>query len=408
MKDDFISRAFIISFTRFIALSLPLCDMIMLGHQGNEYVKNFSVAAQLNQIFVILSIMLSIGINIVIGKANHKKRQRYIQGVIRYSIYLSIYLFIIGLITSFILHDNSQALKTYLILNVSILPLCISIGFSNILETIKLEKKVFLITLYSAIANFILNYIFIKCVNDSSMAVSASTCFVRLLILLPLCFLFLKQKIKLKPRKFNGLNYNIFILGRSGAITSLCFTGGLSFLVMYIANNMITKNSAFFGLTLNFMNTISVIFIGMTISLTISLTQNNEKNKTITVNYLKKGMLYIASFSFLFYLITPLLPYIYLGHTDQVLARYFALSVGVIAFDGIAQTFIATLRVYGMSQLPPLFRLSLILIGIPLSFILSIDNDPVANIIKCMMLGNMLASLFCGLYFIRSRSYTGS
>ncbi|WP_319929957.1 MATE family efflux transporter [Xenorhabdus santafensis] len=401
MKNDFISRALIISSTRFIALSLPFCDMIMLGHQGNEYVKNFSVAAQLSQIFVILSIMLSIGINIVIGRTSYQDREKYIQGTFRYSIYLAISLFIFSLLTAPILHYNMDILKTYLILSISIFPLCISICFSNILETIKLEKKVLIITLYSSIGNLFLNYVLIEWMDNSSIAVSTSTCFVRLLILFPLFHLFLKEKIKLSPRNVKGLNKELLVLGRTNAITSLCFTGGLSLLVIYISSNMETEFSAFFGLTLNFMNTISVIFVGMTISLTISLSKENNNARLVTAGYLKHAFIYILVFSFLFYCITPLLSYAYLGYKNQLLIKYFMLSIGVIAFDGIAQVFIATLRIYGISQIPPLFRLSLIFIGIPLSFIFSIDSDPIANIIKFMMIGNILASIFCILYFVR-------
>ncbi|MDC9580267.1 MATE family efflux transporter [Xenorhabdus sp. PR6a] len=405
MKTDFISRALIISSTRFIALSLPFCDMVMLGHQGNEYVKNFSVAAQLSQIFIILSIMLSIGINIIIGRTNHQEREKYIQGILRYSIYLAISLFIISLLIAPILHHDIEALKTYLILSISIFPLCISICFSNILETIKLEKKVLVITLYSSIGNLFLNYVFIQWIDNSAIAVSTSTCFIRLLILIPLLHLLLKEKIKLSPKKIKGLNQELLILGRSNAITSLCFTSGLSLLIIYISNNMKTEFSAFFGLTLNFMNTISVIFIGLTISLTISLSKENDNIRVVTVSYLKQAFIYILAFSFLFYFITPLLSYAYLGYKNQLLIQYFILSIGVIAFDGIAQVFISTLRVYGISQIPPLFRLSLIFIGVPLSFIFSIDDDPVANIIKFMMLGNILASIFCILYFVNYFSH---
>ncbi|MDC9597849.1 MATE family efflux transporter [Xenorhabdus anantnagensis] len=400
MKNGFISRALIISSTRFIALSLPLCDMIMLGHQGNEYVKNFSVAAQLSQVFVILSIMLSIGINIVVGKS-HQEKKKYIQGVFRYSIYLAICLVIISLIITPVFYNHIEMLKIYLIFSISIFPLCIYIGFANILETIKLERKILIITLYSSVANVILNYALINWMSNSAIAVSLSTCFIRILILFPVVNLLLKQKIKLSPKKIPGLNKEIFILGRSAAITSLCFTGGLSILVMYITNNMKSEYSAFFGLALNFMNTISVIFVGMTISLTISLSKNNGNIESITIINIKKSMLYITSFSLLFYLITPLLPYVYLGNENKMLTQFFVLSIGVVAFDGIAQTFISTLLVYGMSQLPPLFRLSLIFIGIPMSFFFTIDENPIANIIKFMMLGNMLASVFSIIYFIK-------
>ncbi|MBI6549731.1 hypothetical protein [Xenorhabdus lircayensis] len=140
MITKFISRAIIISSTRFVALSLPLCDMIMLGHQGNEYVKNFSVAVQLSQIFVILAVMLSIGINIVIGKSD-RDRDKYIQGIFRYSIYLSFCLFITSLIMSIFIYNNNVAFLSYLILSISIFPLCIYISFANILESIDLEKN---------------------------------------------------------------------------------------------------------------------------------------------------------------------------------------------------------------------------------------------------------------------------
>ncbi|EJL6378962.1 hypothetical protein NMR51_003657, partial [Vibrio cholerae] len=91
---------------------------------------------------------------------------------------------------------------------------------------------------------------------------------------------------------------------------------------------------------------------------------------------------------------------IYTQNVTEDLVDAIKFSVAVISIDGIALIFISWLRVQGFSQLPPLFRLSMVFIGIPSSFIFSIFENAVVNVIFFMALGNLIASLMVILYFI--------
>lgn len=72
---------------------------------------------------------------------------------------------------------------------------------------------------------------------------------------------------------------------------------------------------------------------------------------------------------------------IYTQNVTEDLVDAIKFSVAVISIDGIALIFISWLRVQGFSQLPPLFRLSMVFIGIPSSFIFSIFENAVVNVI---------------------------
>ncbi|EJL6932140.1 hypothetical protein NMT09_003583, partial [Vibrio cholerae] len=145
MISIFIKRAFIISSTRFVALSLAMIDMIMLGHGNLSSVQDYTLASQISQVFVILSVMLSIGVNILLGKSQDSKRA-VSQEIFGYSILVGVILLFISLFFGLFIDISSSAMKCYYILSASILPLAIYIGLSNILESIGLEKKVLGIT----------------------------------------------------------------------------------------------------------------------------------------------------------------------------------------------------------------------------------------------------------------------
>lgn len=72
----------------------------------------------------------------------------------------------------------------------------------------------------------------------------------------------------------------------------------------------------------------------------------------------------------------------------------------MIAIDGIALVFISWLRVRGFSQLPPLFRLAMIFIGLPGALFITTFDHPVLNVVFFMGLGNLIAALASMLYFM--------
>ncbi|EGR2838355.1 hypothetical protein [Vibrio cholerae] len=398
MISIFIKRAFIISSTRFVALSLAMIDMIMLGHGNLSSVQDYTLASQISQVFVILSVMLSIGVNILLGKSQDSKRA-VSQEIFGYSILVGVILLFISLFFGLFIDISSSAMKCYYILSASILPLAIYIGLSNILESIGLEKKVLGITTFSALINILFNYSAMSIIEDPAIAVSTSTLLVRILIIFP-AFLILIRKDLLIPPKLNVNSViHLFSFGRTEALTSIFFTGGISLLVLIFTKNHSPEETAFLGFSLNFMNTFSVIYVGLAISLTISLSNMDKLFKTFFSVILVSVGYVVLTASFLV-LSSSIIANIYTQNVTEDLVDAIKFSVAVISIDGIALIFISWLRVQGFSQLPPLFRLSMVFIGIPSSFIFSIFENAVVNVIFFMALGNLIASLMVILYFI--------
>ena len=320
--------------------------------------------------------------------------------MIGYSFIISIVLFSLSFIGLFFTEKNESMTISYIILSFSIIPLCLYIGYSNILESINLEKKVLFITASSSVINLVLNYILIYFLDDSAVAVSLSTLIVRIILIISVYILIIKTGFIANPIFSKDICYKLFNFGKSEALTSLIFTGGIALLVIYFSHNLLFEDVVYLGFSLNFMNTFSVIYVGLAISLSITLSQNRQGFKE-TRSLIYQSCIYILISSILLLLISGGMSTIYTNDYNAKLSLSIQVSVAVIAFDGLAMMLISTLRVQGFIQTPPLFRLSLIIIGIPFSFFFKAYNDPVLNVVVFMALGNLIAAILAFTYFLR-------
>ena len=398
MIATFLKRALVISATRFVALSLAMVDMVMLGHTNIMAVEDYTLASQVIQVFVILAVVLSIGINIVIGQNKDTARQTA-QEILGYSVCLGGVLLLISLIVGQFFDASNNATQSYFLLSVSIFPLAIYVGICNILEAQGLEKKVLGVTIASAIANAFFNYVAISNIESASVAVSMSTLAIRLLILVPVIYLGLKHALIAQPKISKEKIGTLVNFGRTEAVTSVFFTGGISILVLTFANLYSQEQTAHLGFALNFMNSFSVLYVGLVISLSISLSQMDKTDDepysmlTLTLSYILVSALGLVA-------LADTISQIYTPNATNDLVEALKLSVAVIAIDGIALVFISWLRVRGFSQLPPLFRLAMIFIGLPGAFFFSAFDQPVLNVVFFMGLGNLIAALASMLYFM--------
>lgn len=397
MNRGFFYRALTLSLTRLVALSLGFVDMVMLGHQSNYAVHNYTIASQVIQIFVILSVVLSVGINIVISESQKEIAER-VGNIVQYSLSLACVLFALSLFAVLLVLDDVKICLSYLVLSLSILPLCLYIGFANILETIGLPKQVLYITLLSSLLNMLMNYWLIFSFVDDALAVSVSTLIVRGAAMCSAIIYLKRHGFGVAPIYAKQVNYRLFKLGRSEALTSILFTGGISLLVLRVAQLHSVDSTAYLGFALNFMNTLGVVFVGIAVSISISLAQEKQAiNKSLKL--IAESIIYIVVLSFVLVYCSSWLAIGYTNVSNTDLVLYLELAVFVIAFDGVAGVFISALRVCGHSQIPPFFRLALIFLGIPMSFFVEIHGDPVANIIIFMIIGNLLSMILCLLYF---------
>lgn len=100
--------------------------------------------------------------------------------------------------------------------------------------------------------------------------------------------------------------------GKSEAIVSLFFTGGLAWFMLYLKGYYSDDEVAIFGIALNWMNILSVLFVGLAISTAIFLSK--EKTPYLQINYFIVICLsYIALAYLVFYFLTPNICQLYFG-----------------------------------------------------------------------------------------------
>ena len=397
MIQNYLKKAVVISSTRFIALSLAMVDMVMLGHTSLSEVQEYTVASQTAQVLVILAVVLSIGVNIIVGKNKHCIK-RVGQEVIGYSLLVGVVLSMFGICLGLFVDSFIGFNQSYDILCVSILPLTVYIGLANILESSGLERTVLSITIASSVFNALFNLIAIFLLDNAAIAVALSTLLVRFGALIPIVVLGRKHNLISFPVVSITRCRELFCFGRSEAFTSLFFTYGIAALVIFFNHNYDQETVAVLGFSLNFMNTFSVIYVGLMISLSICLSQI-EPQQHSDYPFMRATLTYITFTAIVLLSAVDIIAQVYTPSVKAVFVDALVLSVIVIMADGIALALIAWLRVRGFTQLPPLFRLAMIIIGLPCSFIFSVNENATVNVIAFMAMGTIIAAFLTVSYF---------
>ncbi|WP_330924387.1 MATE family efflux transporter [Candidatus Sororendozoicomonas aggregata] len=390
MIKQILQQGLIISGTRLIALSMPMIDMMMLGRSTAEDVANFTVANQIIQVFVILIISLSVGINILVPKKNTKSSD--INNIIGYSIVVGFIITLVSIVSGFLFLKGSSSGDVYYILVLGLFPLSVFVGISAIMESKGFTRNVLIITAIMSFSNATLNYILI---NTLPVVASNSVSLATTMLRYAFCFIIIMMAYKTSPVKIRvgfsrALNSTLLKYGKSESITSFFFTGSIAFMFYFLSKTATTYNIANLGVTFNFINTVFIVFVGFSISLTIFL----SKKEKILITDIKKivvlSLFYVASISLLLSYFSKEISHLYVNDRLSGLADDIRLSVLIIAIDGLAISLISILRVKGYPVLPPLFRLSFVVFGIP-SGIALYSYYGNQGLILCLSLANAIA-----------------
>lgn len=368
-----INQSLVIGGAKFIALSMPFVDIIMLSKMAfdKNALSDYIFSTQIIQIFVVLSLSLSIGIPIFYNKINDKKHALQIS--ISYAYLLGIVLFLLSILL-FLCLDNYQKFTdsqylTYLCLAIGILPLPAYIIFSHILDTMGKSNYTFGVTLIFAVLNIILNAIFVLFINNyDQVAVSLSTTIIRFLGFL-IFFILICREFKIKyflPKMDKKYFMEICSFGASEAISSLIFVISFAALTYYITFNFSSEIIEQYGILLNFINTIFVIYIGLSISISIHLSKISGINNIKWNNFI---ILYCIAVGVIVFLTIPFFSWLYFGNFDFTSIYLMIPALLVAVFDGISVAIISKLRVLGFKKYPPLFRLLFAFIGVPFGVI---------------------------------------
>lgn len=404
---EVIRQSLIISGSRLVALSMVTLDLMILGRLALDETADFALAVQFSQIYVVLALGLTVGVNIAFNlrKSHSRTVARSVAG---YAIFTGFLLFLMSLVMGFFVTMSKNAQLSYFVLTLGIVPTTLYIALCAMIEASGGASWVFKLTIGAAIANAALDLALVHLgLCSPAVAVALATTIVRLLLLGFVIYGCLRiYRISIAPI-FDGMEWkDLFSYGRTEALVGLIFTGGVSFLFAYANARGNDAALALLAIGINFLNIASVIYLGMTRAVANVASALTHRISTDLKGLAIFGLAYVLSTTAVLYAASPVLSWLYLGTVSPELLAIFVIAIWVVAFDGAAMLFITLLRLLDWRAGPPMLRLALIVIGVPLAMVWF---DPLAMqpVFAGLLMGNIVAALLAGmllLYAARQRA----
>lgn len=395
-----IRQALTISGSRLVALSMVSVDLMILGRFSMSETADFALAVQYSQLFIVLALALTVGVNIAFNlrRAASESLARSISG---YALFVGVGLFLISVPVGCYVDMTENARWSYFVLALGILPTTAYVALCAMVETSGGASWVFKLTAGAAVANAMLDFLFIRLgLGSPAVAVAVATTAVRLLLLA--CMIqgcVTKYRIGIAPIADRAEWMNLFSYGRSEAVVGLIFTGGMSLLFAYAQARSQEKAVALLAIGINFLNIASVLYVGMTRAVANAASVSTQRILVDMRGLACFGLLYVAAGSVALYAASPLFSWLYLGAHSAELLRIFFVAIWVVAFDGAAMLFITLLRLLDWRTGPPLLRLALILVGVPLA-VGAFDPSTIQPVFKGLLAGNIVAAISSGMLLL--------
>ncbi|MGE8636644.1 MAG: hypothetical protein ACN6P8_24090, partial [Achromobacter piechaudii] len=311
---EVIRQSLIISGSRLVALSMVTLDLMILGRLALDETADFALAVQFSQIYVVLALGLTVGVNIAFNlrKSHSRTVARSVAG---YAVFTGFLLFLMSLVMGFSVTMSKNAQLSYFVLALGIVPTTLYIALCAMIEASGGASWVFKLTIGAAIANAALDLALVHLgLCSPAVAVALATTIVRLLLLGFVIYGCLRiYRISIAPI-FDGVEWkDLFSYGRTEALVGLIFTGGVSFLFAYANARGNDAALALLAIGVNFLNIASVIYLGMTRAVANVASALTHRISTDLKGLAIFGLAYVLSTTAVLYAASPVLSWLYLG-----------------------------------------------------------------------------------------------
>ncbi len=397
-----IRQSLTISGSRLVALSMVSLDLMILGRFSLAETADFALAVQFSQVYIVLGLGLTVGVNIAFNMK--KSSSSSIAGsVVGYALLVGSLLFLMSMAMGVAMQVSVNARDSYYALAVGIIPVTIYIALCALIEASGGAGWVFRLTAGAAVVNVILDVFLINLGWSSpAVAVACATTLVRILLLgFVVHGCLVRHRIAIWPNLDLPEWKNLFSYGRSEALVGLIFTGGMSLLFAYVNSRGHEQLVALLAIGINFLNIASVIYIGMTRAVGNAASERSASILGDMKGLAMFGLAYVAISSVGLHVASPLLSWLYLGTISTQLLSIFFLAIWIVAFDGLAMLFITLLRLLDWRAIPPLLRLSLIVVGVPLS-LSWFDPAELGPVFNGLLIGNVVAAALAAVLLVHA------
>lgn len=389
MNNNIISQSLTIAFTRITFLLTPFIYVLMISNFAEENLESFVLSNQYTQIVMILLVSFNIGSNIIFVQTPIKKIFSYCSvGLFVLSVFFSVICYFFSLP---LFDETTHKINFYYLLSMPVSALYL-VGTSY-LEANQQTKIPFTVAVSALIFTLLcigLSFFFEW--NDLNFVIALM--WLNKLFILFLTLWFIQRKCH--QRLYIAWDMKVFkemwTYGYSEAFVSLLFTGSI-FLAVYILHYLFKQDISIVGLSLSYKNIFSMFFIAFAIAYSINYA--DIATLKISQNVQKVAVKYFLLITLLLIATLPVIAYLYLSNNPTLVMSYFIWSIFIIAFDGIGVFFVRHLRINGLKRLPPLFRLSFVVIGFPLGLMFAYLGGESYFYLPGLLFGNLIfACLF--------------
>lgn len=392
-------RTIILAGSRLLALSMPLIDYIVVGYFNNTEIALHALATQFIQIAIVIVVTSAVGINFIAGRDN-TDRELVSSCAFGYVFYMGVCAALIFLLTGCFSHSGWRLA----IIAVLALGIPFSAGYvasSAILETNGYERKILKISLISAVLNLLIDVLLVSLLAHPAMLVAIGTTLIRS-VQFVMSFFLVKTLMGfyLRPVVSKSITAELFRLSLSDTITSVFFITSIYLALSFISRHFADGAVASIGIALNQMNIIAVICVSFCISYIIQTTKKERLKIRLEAHSIKLAVIFFSTLSLILVVVNPLISRLYnLSASIDNLTTYMLMAIIIVILDGIAIFINSHLRCCGFKIIPPLFRLSLVFIGIPLGCFLSLVMKKADYLLLGMVVGNLLSLILSGVFY---------
>lgn len=394
-----ITESIKITLSRIMLLSMPLVDLAFIGHLSPASTANFVLSTQFMQIGVIALVSLTIGINAILHKIGVNKSY----SVMYFAVVNSLLINLILLIVSYFSFGNDVHLLNIIL--ATSMPFCaIAISVSAIIETIGNSSYSAWISTLAAICNVVVNTLFIHLFDfNTGISISLSTGLIRVLqsfSLLLILYRVLGFHInwQLDLGTFKTLYSYTSIEKACSIMTYIIFSLILTLCSVYFNDSSLK----YLGLSLNFINVISILSASYCIAFTISYSKCS-KNQLISgfCSNIKRKLYYIAPIFVSLYICREFIMRAYTPDVSTLWSELITLSILFGFFDGILNFTTSNYRLLGLKRLAPIIKLIAISTGFIVGFSISVSLDDISWILRSAVLSLCISSMACILIMMR-------
>ena len=344
-------------------MTMPLVDLLIVTNLHFDSAGKLLLSTQYVQIFVLVSVTLFVGVNIIVP--NLVNSEGFLAPLNIIGIFIGLIFFLISCIFAPFYTSNNDVYHAIIILSFGLVPLFGFMAVFTFLESIGRESAILKISIRANVANVLLDIFLIFILNAPVIAVVTATSIIRSFMYLEVLGICRRMKYPILTNNLKTYVLDLIKVLRIGGTQSI---SGVLFMLMFILTVRYLDGVwdervlSEFSVALNYMNIMFAIGMAAVVTVSVNYSDMNftPAKKKYKYKYFYDSLAYLAIVTLFFVSISPIFAFANGGYSSLTYPLILA-SIAVF-FDLMSMIYIVYLRIGGIIIIPPYIRLTLFII----------------------------------------------